>query len=220
MNTVAAYQPFPLADGGTLYIGFLPRPPGAAEARKVLALGGPAEAIHVHGRELYFLVTGLASESAMFRAPIDRMLGLPDHSPQRQHREKARGENARQPADAERGSSPSWAHSIASSPAQDTGAARTGCRIRTPARRKIPLRPPRSHRSSADGSCASITPGATRAKLQEGSFLVGLNPQTSRVSAHWIDSWHNGFTVMACDGTVNDSGVIDVRGTVPVASWS
>ena len=77
LNTVAAYQPFPLANGGTLYIGFLPRPPGAAEARKVLALGSPSEAIHVHGRELYFLVTGLVSESAMFRAPIDRILGLP-----------------------------------------------------------------------------------------------------------------------------------------------
>ena len=35
------------------------------------------------------------------------------------------------------------------------------------------------------------------------------------MSAHWIDSWHNGFTVMTCDGTVNDSGVIDVRGTYP-----
>jgi hypothetical protein len=50
---------------------------------------------------------------------------------------------------------------------------------------------------------------------QEGSLLIGFNPQSSRVSAQWIDSWHNGFTVMTCDGTVNDSGVIDVRGAYP-----
>ena len=77
LREVAAYQPFPSANGGALYIGFLPSPPGRDEARKVLALGSATEALHVHGRELYFLITGLVSESAMFRAPIDRMLGLP-----------------------------------------------------------------------------------------------------------------------------------------------
>jgi hypothetical protein len=52
-------------------------------------------------------------------------------------------------------------------------------------------------------------------KPQEGSILVGFNPQSGRASVHWIDGWHNGFSVMACDGTIDERGAIDVRGSYP-----
>ena len=50
-------------------------------------------------------------------------------------------------------------------------------------------------------------------KPQEGSLLVGFNPTSSELSAHWIDSWHNGFGVMACTGTAGEDSGISVRGS-------
>lgn len=50
---------------------------------------------------------------------------------------------------------------------------------------------------------------------QSGSLLIGFNPKTSRASAHWIDSFHNGLGVMVCEGTVDGNGVLDVRGSYP-----
>jgi hypothetical protein len=49
-------------------------------------------------------------------------------------------------------------------------------------------------------------------KPQEGSLLVGFDPQTGEVSGHWIDSWHMGPKAMACLGTASD-GSIAVRGS-------
>lgn len=77
LREVAAYDPFPGAEGGVRYIGFLRSPPGRDETRKVLAFSSPAETLHVHGRELYFRITGSVIESAMFRAPLSKALGLP-----------------------------------------------------------------------------------------------------------------------------------------------
>jgi hypothetical protein len=37
------------------------------------------------------------------------------------------------------------------------------------------------------------------------------------VTLHWIDSWHNGDAVMACEGTGSD-GRVDVRGSYPAPS--
>ena len=54
-----------------------------------------------------------------------------------------------------------------------------------------------------------------KGKPQQGSILVGFNPKPARASAYWIDSWHNGFGVMTCDGTADEAGVIDVLGSYP-----
>ena len=48
---------------------------------------------------------------------------------------------------------------------------------------------------------------------KEGSLLIGYKSDRGRVTAHWIDSWHMSEDVMACEGAVDDSGGIDVRGS-------
>jgi hypothetical protein len=50
-------------------------------------------------------------------------------------------------------------------------------------------------------------------KPQEGSLLVGFNARSRALTAHWIDSWHNGFGVMACTGTAGDDAALTVRGS-------
>ena len=76
LGAVARYQPSSQAEGGALYVGFLSAPPGRDGTCKVQALGSATEVLHVHGRELYFHITGPVSESVMFRAPIEKTLGL------------------------------------------------------------------------------------------------------------------------------------------------
>ena len=49
---------------------------------------------------------------------------------------------------------------------------------------------------------------------QSGSFLLGARRKDGVVTAHWIDSWHNGESVMACEGTARDGGLV-VRGAYP-----
>ncbi|HEX2094358.1 MAG TPA: DUF1579 family protein [Longimicrobiaceae bacterium] len=48
---------------------------------------------------------------------------------------------------------------------------------------------------------------------QEGSLLLGMDPKTSLSSAHWIDTWHMGRAVMACQGGASNSGALSVRGS-------
>jgi hypothetical protein len=52
-------------------------------------------------------------------------------------------------------------------------------------------------------------------KPQEGSMLVGYEPDSHTATVHWIDSFHNGRRVMGCTGSAADDGTIDVRGTYP-----
>ncbi|CAN5366452.1 hypothetical protein BH23ACI1_BH23ACI1_14410 [soil metagenome] len=47
---------------------------------------------------------------------------------------------------------------------------------------------------------------------QSGSMLIGHQKKPGVVTMHWIDSWHNGEKVMACEGHGHD-GAIDVRGS-------
>lgn len=49
---------------------------------------------------------------------------------------------------------------------------------------------------------------------QEGSMLIGRNPKSGGVTAHWIDTWHNGTGAMACTGTDSDGGTLEVRGPI------
>jgi len=59
-------------------------------------------------------------------------------------------------------------------------------------------------------------------KPQEGSFLIGLVRATSVLTVHWIDSFHMSDVVMACTGTIDEAGTIDVRGSYaapPEPDW-
>src|SRR4051812_34251791 len=49
-------------------------------------------------------------------------------------------------------------------------------------------------------------------KPQEGSLLVGFDPESGEVSGHWIDTWHMGRKVLACVGATAD-GAISVKGS-------
>ena len=53
---------------------------------------------------------------------------------------------------------------------------------------------------------------ARQGRPEQGSMLVGYDPAAGVPSCHWVDSFHNGYKVMACTGTLKD-GVLDVRGT-------
>ncbi len=50
---------------------------------------------------------------------------------------------------------------------------------------------------------------------QEGSLLLGFQKKTDTLTAHWIDSWHNGDGAMACQGRAADGGPLTVRGSYP-----
>ncbi|HEX7003558.1 MAG TPA: DUF1579 family protein [Trueperaceae bacterium] len=50
---------------------------------------------------------------------------------------------------------------------------------------------------------------------QEGSLLLGYEPASQPVTAHWIDSWHMGRGVMACRGSAR-GGKYAVTGSYSV----
>jgi hypothetical protein len=60
-------------------------------------------------------------------------------------------------------------------------------------------------------------------KPQEGSMLVGFNPDAQEVSLHWIDTFHMGRKVMACTGAAGQDQSIDVLGSYsapPGPDWA
>jgi len=50
-------------------------------------------------------------------------------------------------------------------------------------------------------------------KPQEGSLLIGYDKDEDKVTAHWIDTWHNSDRVMACVGATPKDSTISVRGS-------
>jgi Protein of unknown function (DUF1579) len=50
-------------------------------------------------------------------------------------------------------------------------------------------------------------------KPQEGSLLMGFDKGADKVTAHWIDSWHNSDKVMACTGPRPVGKAYSVRGS-------
>lgn len=50
-------------------------------------------------------------------------------------------------------------------------------------------------------------------KPQEGSLLIGCDPETNAATVHWIDTFHMGRQVLALTGTIAEDGSVDVRGT-------
>ena len=55
-------------------------------------------------------------------------------------------------------------------------------------------------------------------KPQAGSLLIGYEAEAKVVTAHWIDTWHMGDKVMACQGTINGNDEISVVGSYAAPS--
>lgn len=52
-----------------------------------------------------------------------------------------------------------------------------------------------------------------RGNPQEGSILIGGEPNTGEATAHWIDTWHMSDQVMDCRGTAGGDGRIALIGS-------
>jgi uncharacterized protein (DUF1697 family) len=81
LQAMATYQPFGrhLLEGPRhgLYVGMLHAPPERGAERKLAALGTKADHFHIAGRELYWLVTTLLSESKISGATLEKAIGVP-----------------------------------------------------------------------------------------------------------------------------------------------
>jgi len=51
---------------------------------------------------------------------------------------------------------------------------------------------------------------------QEGLLIIGYQPKRELATATWMDTWHMGDQVMACQGTLTTEGNLNVRGAYPV----
>ena len=52
-------------------------------------------------------------------------------------------------------------------------------------------------------------------KPQEGSLLIGFDPESAEVSGHWIDTWHMGRKVLACVRSGKAEPIISIAGSYP-----
>jgi Protein of unknown function (DUF1579) len=90
------------------------------------------------------------------------------------------------------------------------------------------LQDPHAGKPDESASTATVTPvlGGRFVRLdytwsyggqpQEGSLLVGWQKKPGTVTAHWIDSWHNGSGSMSLTGPAPDGGsTLTVRGSYP-----
>jgi hypothetical protein len=87
------------------------------------------------------------------------------------------------------------------------------------------LQDPNSGRPEESSSTLAVTPvlggrfvrvdyaWSYQGEPQEGSLLVGCDPQSGEVSGHWIDTWHMGPKVMTCLGKTSTGGTISVTGS-------
>jgi uncharacterized protein (DUF1697 family) len=78
---IVSYEPFQAADlaseGDSLYIAFLPGPPGDEARAKLMALRTDVDDFHVHGRELYWLCRTRLSESKFGGGLLEKTLKMP-----------------------------------------------------------------------------------------------------------------------------------------------
>lgn len=78
LAAVARHQPFspdPAASGGTVYVIFLMKAPGAAARRQITALSTDADTFAVKGREVYWCRRGKLLESTVSDRALGRALG-------------------------------------------------------------------------------------------------------------------------------------------------
>ena len=76
VGRIAAFDPFPGANIGTLYVGFLPMRP-AAGTSSLANLETPSDRLRVQGREVYWLCATGMMESTVTYARLEKALGLP-----------------------------------------------------------------------------------------------------------------------------------------------
>lgn len=50
---------------------------------------------------------------------------------------------------------------------------------------------------------------------EEGSIVIGHEPDSGAVTVAWMDSWHNHDRLMICKGSMTTDGGIDVFGNYP-----
>jgi uncharacterized protein (DUF1697 family) len=81
LGAIAAYQPFPTAEleaeGHSLYIAFLPAPPGDEARQKLTAYRTPVDDFYLHGREIYWLARRKIGESTFSGALLEKTVGMP-----------------------------------------------------------------------------------------------------------------------------------------------
>jgi hypothetical protein len=89
----------------------------------------------------------------------------------------------------------------------------------------LPGEPP--HESSSAASIAPI--GADKfvqmaytwsfdGVANDGVLILGYDPADEVVTAVWLDSWHMGDKIMACQGTTGADGSVDLRGAYAAES--
>jgi uncharacterized protein (DUF1697 family) len=76
VGRIAAFDPFPGANDGTLYVGLLPSAPSGGRSN-VAALETPTDRLRVHGREVYWLCATGLMQSTVTYARVEKALGLP-----------------------------------------------------------------------------------------------------------------------------------------------
>lgn len=61
-----------------------------------------------------------------------------------------------------------------------------------------------------------------RGKPQEGSILIGHDPNADLYTGHWIDSWHMGYALMACTGALSGTtlSLVGSYAAPPGPDWS
>ena len=78
---VAQYRPFAASDlnavGNSLYIAFLPAPPGDEAQQRLMAFRTEVDDFHVRGREMYWLCRKRISESTFSGALLEKTIGMP-----------------------------------------------------------------------------------------------------------------------------------------------
>lgn len=53
-------------------------------------------------------------------------------------------------------------------------------------------------------------------KPHEGVIILSGSPKTDGIKAVWTDSWHSANVLMTCEGTVDESGRVSVKGSYSV----
>ena len=81
LRAIADYKPFKPSefdlDRSTVYVGFLPTAPPAADAKKLTALRTKDEGFHVHGREFYWISAVGFAASSFAGATMDKAIRTP-----------------------------------------------------------------------------------------------------------------------------------------------
>jgi hypothetical protein len=84
-----------------------------------------------------------------------------------------------------------------------------------------PWRPEKMHDSASNAAVELRVNGQFLAveyvwehegKKQEGVMILGCDETSDAVQAVWTDSWHMSHKFMVCDGTIDESGNVNMKG--------